>query len=167
VAYAAFVGPEATAGGFRHVRMYDARGRTVGFVITGYTGTSRDIQIPARFRGGDTWGLIVGLPVIGIEVNAFANCGLTSVVIPDSVATIGDGAFFNNRLTSIAIPNSVSHIQFGAFVQNNIASVTIPDSVTYIGGRAFADNRLTTVAIPGGAEVHYTAFDQNVRVTRR
>jgi len=147
-ACATALGLEATTGGFRHVRTYDAQGRIIGFVVTGYTGTSTDIQIPARFRGGDTWGLIGGHPVIGIGVNAFANQRLTSVVIPDSVATIGDGAFFNNRLTSVTIPNSVRRIGDAAFASNELTSVTIPNGVTEIGGAAFMLNRLTSVSIP-------------------
>src|SRR5664279_333523 len=49
--------------------------------ITGYTGLSGDVTIP------DT---INGLPVVGIGDYAFYDQDLTSVTIPDSVASIGD-----------------------------------------------------------------------------
>ena len=45
------------------------------------------------------------------------NCSsLTSVVIPDSVTTIGSSAFDScSSLTSIVIPDSVTSIAYGAF----------------------------------------------------
>lgn len=59
----------------------------------------------------------IGTKVIGIGVNAFANCyGLTSVTIPNSVTSIGEYAFNNCiSLTSITIPNSVTSIENRAF----------------------------------------------------
>ena len=70
----------------------------------------------------------------------FQNCsGLTSVTIPNSVTSIGDGAFDGcSGLTSVTIPNSVTSIGGGAFGGcSGLTSVTIPNSVTSIGGYAF------------------------------
>jgi hypothetical protein len=77
--------------------------------ITGYAGTNNDVVIPST---------IDGLPVTSIGTNAFLNAyyTVTSVTIPDSVTSIGDGAFADcSSLTSITIPNSVTSIGNYAF----------------------------------------------------
>ena len=66
--------------------------------------------------------------------------GVTSVVIPNTVMTIGSYAFSGNKLANVIIPNSVITIRNGAFYGNNLTNVTIPSSVTTIGVNAFANN---------------------------
>ena len=75
----------------------------------------------------------------------------TSVTIPNSVTSIGEGAFYGcSGLTSVTIPNSVTSIGPYAFGWcRGLTSVTIPNSVTSIGGNAFSDCvNLTSVTIP-------------------
>ena len=74
--------------------------------------------------------------------------GITSVVIPNTVTSIGDGAFMRNQLTSLIIPNSVTSIGAGAFGSNQLTEVTIPSSVTSIGQYAFDNNQIIEVTIP-------------------
>ena len=64
----------------------------------------------------------------------------TSVTIPNSVTSIGDGAFNGCRgLTSITIPNSLTSIGDIAFNGcRGLTSITIPNSVTSIGRSAFS-----------------------------
>ena len=75
-----------------------------------------------------------------IDYDAFSGCGgLTSIKIPNSVISIGDGAFSScSRLTSIEIPNSVISIGDDAFSGcSRLTSIEIPNSVTSIGSNVF------------------------------
>ena len=74
--------------------------------------------------------------------------GITSVVIPSTVKSIGQSAFQNSKLTEVTIPSSVTSIGLYAFADNQITEVTIPSSVTSIDWGAFAGNQLTEVTIP-------------------
>ncbi|MHC6203261.1 leucine-rich repeat domain-containing protein [Breznakiellaceae bacterium SP9] len=73
---------------------------------------------------------------------------LTSVVIPDSITSIGKEAFTNNQLTSVSIGKGVTSIGDSAFAKNNLKYVVIPDSITVITKSLFEDNQLISVAIP-------------------
>lgn len=65
---------------------------------------------------------------------------ITSVVIPDSVTSIGDQAFRMNDISSLTLGNSVQSIGFFAFQLNRLISVNIPNSVTTIDPTAFSLN---------------------------
>ena len=80
----------------------------------------------------------------GIAEYAFADCncdGLTSINIPNSVTTIGDGAFEGRTgLTAVNIPNSVTTIGYQTFWGcSSLTTVNIPNSVTTIDEDAFMD----------------------------
>ena len=82
---------------------------------------------------------------------AFIYCSsLESIVIPNSVTSIGDCAFFNCSITSIEIPNSVTRLGAGAFyLCNSLTSITIPNSVTSIGRNAFNGcSSLESITLP-------------------
>ena len=77
--------------------------------------------------------------------------GLSSVILPDSVTSIGDTAFRNcSNLTSINIPYGVTSIETNTFTGcSSLTEITIPDSVTLIGESAFEGcSNLTSVTIP-------------------
>lgn len=73
---------------------------------------------------------------------------LSSIVIPDSVETIGSTAFASNGLTSISLGDSLITIGEYAFSSNLISSVVLPLSLTSIGSESFSFNTLTTISIP-------------------
>ena len=85
------------------------------------------------------------------EVSGIDISDIISVVIPNSVTSIGERAFCCcGGLTSVTIPNSVTSIGLCAFKGCcSLTSVTIGNSVTSIGERAFCDcSALTSVTIP-------------------
>ena len=113
--------------------------------ITGYTGTSKDVSIPAQINGKPVRTIADGY---NYGNGVFQNKQLTSVSIPNSVTTIGEYAFYGNRLTSVTIPNGVITIGLDAFMYNQLTSVSIGNTVKIIDHGAFQDNQLTEVIIP-------------------
>ena len=84
--------------------------------------------------------------------NAFTLCGsLTSIVIPNSVASIGKEAFsVCNFLSCLVLPDYVTNIGNCAFGGcSSLSNIVIPNSVTSIGDRTFSDcSSLSSVVIP-------------------
>ena len=84
--------------------------------------------------------IVISNSVVSIGDGAFSGCtSLSSIVIPDSVPSIGDWAFSDcTSLSNIVIPNSVTSIGEGAFSScTSLSNIVIPDSVTRIGNLAF------------------------------
>ncbi|MGN7403182.1 leucine-rich repeat protein [Cytobacillus praedii] len=109
--------------------------------ITGYDiSGGLDVVIP---------NMLGGYPVKIIGDGAFNQKGITSVVIPEGLTTIGSYALAWNELKSVVIPASVTHINSGAFEKNDLRSVTLSEGLQYIGVWAFLNNaNLTSITIP-------------------
>ena len=93
--------------------------------------------------------------VTSISTSAFTQCyNLRTIVIPDSVTTIGGYSFYGCGLTSVTIPDSVTSIGGSAFGNcGYLTSVTIGSGVTSIGGSAFYQcSTLTSVNILYGVK---------------
>ncbi len=71
---------------------------------------------------------------------AFANTPLTSVTLPQSLESLGDGAFYYNLdLEQIDLPSSITNLSNYLLAGNNAVDVEQPvkDGVTHIGDYAF------------------------------
>ena len=106
-------------------------------ILVGFAGTETDLILPSGIT----------------EIYKFAFSGrqrLASIVIPDSVTTIGDSAFASCiSLTSVAFGENsqLKTIGDNAFFNCiSLTNITIPDSVTTIGRQAFYEcSSLTSV----------------------
>ena len=101
--------------------------------------------------------------VTSIGYNAFYDCrSLSNIIFPNSVTNIGGGAFWLCcLLTSIVIPNSVVSIEEYTFMDCcSLLNIVIPDSVTSIGGCAFSGcSSLTSIIIPNSVvSIEMSAF---------
>jgi hypothetical protein len=75
-----------------------------------------------------------------ISPGAFKERSITSIVIPDSVLSIGREAFNGcDELASVSFGNGITSIDMNAFSDTAITSIVLPDSLTAIGFRAFND----------------------------
>ena len=91
-----------------------------------------------------------------IDEKAFAGCNaLPSIVIPNSVTSIGSSGFsYCTSLTSCTLSNNLETIEDGLFMNcQSLETIDIPNSVTSIANSAFYScTSLTSVTIGSGVE---------------
>ncbi len=118
--------------------------------ITGYTGSSTSLSIPAA---------IDGHTVVAIGEEAFENrSDFYAVVIPNTVSTVEKWAFSGcTKLQLVVLPNSITSI--GTFAFHNckaLKTVTIPESLQSVGSSIagegpFAGSGVVIATISEGA----------------
>ncbi|MGC9151789.1 MAG: leucine-rich repeat domain-containing protein [Microbacter sp.] len=119
----------------------DISGATIA-AYTGTGGTYTDTSYPAN---------TVPYDAFYNDATGTGKTTLTSITLPNSLTSIGNGAFeLCTGLTSIPIPSSVTSIGSYAFnACSGLTSATIPPLVTSIGVWAFAYcTSLTSIPIP-------------------
>ena len=94
-----------------------------------------------------------GVAIKRIGDNAFYRRGLTSVVIPDTVESIGYDAFGVCKLTEVKLPSALVGIEGFAFYRNKLKKVIFGDKVKKIEPSAFALNELEEIDLPEGLEL--------------
>lgn len=95
------------------------------------------------------------------NVNALAPRKLKSVVLPDSIQSIGHGAFWHcEHLEEITIPESVTEIEGVAFCGcKELKRVSLPNQLRKIGYRAFwGCTKLSEISVPEATEIGEEAF---------
>ncbi len=128
-------------------------------MITDYdTDCGTDVIIPGKINGHE-------VTVIG----SYTKNNNESYIQPMDFSEDESSMAFNYKnLTSVVIPNTVRTIGWSAFAENNLTKVEIPDSVTWIDEHAFGINPLEEVKIGSGIEyIGYEAFDASSRNFQR
>ena len=125
------------------------------YILTGIgTCTDTNIIITNEYNG---------LPVNAISAYAFEDCeNIKSVLIPDSILTIGQYAFKNcSAITSIEIPNSVITIDNWAFHScTGLKSVKLSSNMTSIDCLFKKCTNLTEIDIPANITSMKSAFSE-------
>lgn len=108
-----------------------------------------------------------GITEIGQYV--FNKCSnLTSVILPNSVTSIGDYAFRgdNGNLSSVTLPQGLLTIGKYAFRScSALTSITLPNTLTSIGDSAFQSSGLTSITIPASVTTIDNSFYNAMKLT--
>ena len=100
----------------------------------------------------------------GIPGQAFSYSEIESIIIPDSIKTIGENAFSGSSLKEITIPGSVDKIAKSTFYNcGNLTKVTIKEGPTKIDSWAFTTcDNLKSVIVPDSVvNIDNFAFSTN------
>ncbi len=122
--------------------------------IVSYNGNDTSLDIP------DT---IKGFPVVSIAEQAFRECGLVSVTLPENLKSIESGAFADNKsLYEVKFNSVLESIGDTAFYncESLSSALRFPEKLKTIGESAFENCwDMTYVIIPASVEsIGYSAF---------
>ncbi len=112
-----------------------------GVVLLRYIGKGQEIILPAE---------VEGFPVQRIEGRAFYSTNVKTVVIPDSVVSMGREAFAQcSNLVSVRLSSAMRVISGEAFAGcSKLENVLIPPSVDTMVSRAFKYSGIRSIILP-------------------
>lgn len=153
-----------------------------GAVITGFSEsgakkseTNKNLVLPDKAPDGT---VITGIgakafnvPEDKVQQNKFdvdSPYGLSTVVLPEKLETIGDQAFEYNNFKALDLPDTLKTIGISAFHGNKLESLSLPDSVDSIGKGSFSMNSITSLKLPKNnanfTNIPQGAFSMNIRL---
>ena len=122
-------------------------------IICGYRGDAKDVIVPS---------LLDSHPVVALGDLSFNSPSAVSVLIPDTVISIGEWAFCGcDALSSVEIPNSVTDIGRNPFVFHDVSIKVRTDHpvLATIDGVLFNKITKTLIYCPRGLSGTYTIPD--------
>jgi len=120
--------------------------------ITGYNGTSLNIEIPD---------IISGIDVLHIADSVFYNKSIETLILPEGILTLGQNTFEGNNIESITIPSTVANLNNGVFKNNTLLKNVILQGATSISNDAFDGCVLTEVYLLSNVVFSSTSFGSN------
>ena len=132
--------------------------------IIGYTGTNSHVEYPSSIDGH-------AVTRVGWEDTHYYLCPdfVTSIVLPDTVVSIGDNAFESSEsLQSITLGTGLKTIEADAFSGcTSVKSIAIPEGVTAIGDSAFRGcSSMTSAEVPSSVtQIGDSAFNGCSKLT--
>ena len=98
--------------------------------------------------------LVVGVGVTKIEDNQFPGSPYISIILPDTITSIGKNAFHCRNLKSIVIPDSVIDMGANAFANCvSLENITLSKNITAIPDSAFSGcSALSEITLPNKIE---------------
>ena len=100
---------------------------TEGVTPTGISTNKIEYNIQPLYSKKDNY------EVVPLAIYRPVSLGITSVIIPDTVISIGNYAFYGNKLTSVTIPNSVTSIGNSAFFKNDSSNPNLTKIINKTG----------------------------------
>jgi len=122
-----------------------------GLELAGYTGSR------ARTH------LVIPFGITSIGNNAFNKCiWLLGIDLPTTIKKIGEFAFANSGLESVNVPDSVEIIEMGAFnLCTNLKEVKLSANLKFLGEASFAFSAIEEIVIPNTLEtIEYSTFSE-------
>lgn len=103
-----------------------------------------------------------------IQANAFYQCGLLSLKIPEGVIKIGAAAFFScQQISSLELPSTLKTIGASAFKSaRKLTALTMPENLESIGESAFEGSALTKINFNAKLSVIGKAAFKSVAVSK-
>lgn len=100
--------------------------------------------------------------LVSMGHQAFGQCNISSVEIPESVTDVGSSVFEASELSSVVIKNNVIG-DFMFFGCGNLTDVTLSNNIESTGNQAFTYCRnLTNITIPDGVKtIGYRCFGES------
>ncbi|MBQ9227413.1 MAG: leucine-rich repeat protein [Eubacterium sp.] len=109
--------------------------------ITGYSVSKEEAQVITELEIPDQ----IDEKYV-LSVSGFSNCtNLSSVVFPNKLMNIGNDAFKDCAIIDLDLPDSVQYINDYGFFRNKLASLRCPKNLKRIGDKAFGDNKLVDI----------------------
>lgn len=130
-------------------------GGHTGYLKGSYSGSSKDIVIPASLNGTNIRMIYQdvfrnkGLIAVEFDANstleriharAFSGNNLAAIDFPDTLKRIDQLAFKDNNFTEIQLPPNLDTIEQNAFVGNDLTKITIGPKVNTIMDKALGEH---------------------------